>query len=62
MHHTLTVLSAELVRNAPDDKPEATSSGTSGNTWGVVTKGGGSVNNKLDEGKKKHDFKKQLML
>lgn len=32
MRHTLTVLSAEQVRNAPDDKPAASSPGTSGNT------------------------------
>jgi len=32
--HSLTVLSDEQVRNAPDCRPAANSPGTSGNIWG----------------------------
>lgn len=35
--HSLTVLSAEQLRNTADDKPAAVSPGTSGNTWARTT-------------------------
>lgn len=33
MRHSLMVLSAEQLMNAPDDKPESMSPGASGNIW-----------------------------